>query len=288
MNLLYTGKTQNVGLIGCPVEHSLSPSMQNAALLWAGLDYAYIAMPVQPECLPTAVAGIVALGFRGFNVTIPHKVNIMSLLDTIDENAKIIGAVNTVVIEQGKLAGYNTDSIGFIATLKKRNFKIEHKKAALLGAGGAARAIIWGLISNKIQSIVIGVRNIEKVRPLVETFERFIDIELFHWEDPVFQKKLGSVDLLINTTPLGMYPKVDESPTVNWQYIKKDTFIYDIIYTPQETKFLAEAKKRGNPTLNGEQMLVEQGAVAFELWTKQTANTHIMTAELQKSLSQSL
>jgi len=284
MNLLYTGKTQNVGLIGCPVEHSLSPAMQNAALLRAGLDYAYIAMPVQPECLPAAVAGILALGFRGFNVTIPHKVKIMSLLDTIDENARMIGAVNTVVIEQGKLAGYNTDSIGFIVALKKQNFVIEHKKAALLGAGGAARAIIWGLISNKIQEIVIGVRNIEKVKPLVEEFKRFINIELFYWEDQVFQKKLGSVDLLINTTPLGMYPKIDESPAVNWQYIKKDTFVYDIIYTPQETKFLAAAKKHGNPTLNGEQMLVEQGAAAFELWTKQRPDTQIMTEQLQKAL----
>jgi len=284
MNLLYTGKTQNLGLIGFPVEHSLSPVMQNAALLKAGLDYAYIAMPVQPKSLPNAVAGIIALGFRGFNVTIPHKVKIMSLLDTIDENARMIGAVNTVVIEQGKLAGYNTDSIGFIVALKKQNFVIEHKKAALLGAGGAARAIIWGLISNKIQQIVIGVRNIEKVKPLVEEFKSFIDIQLFHWEDPVFQEKLGSVDLLINTTPLGMYPKVDESPVVNWQYIKKDTFVYDIIYTPQETKFLAAAKKHGNQTLNGEQMLVEQGAAAFELWTKQRPHTHIMTEELQKAL----
>jgi shikimate dehydrogenase len=208
----------------------------------------------------------------------------MSLLDTIDENARMIGAVNTVVIEQGKLAGYNTDSIGFIVALKKQNFVIEHKKAALLGAGGAARAIIWGLISNKIQEIVIGVRNIEKVKPLVEEFKRFINIELFYWEDPVFQKKLGSVDLLINTTPLGMYPKIDESPAVNWQYIKKDTFVYDIIYTPQETKFLAAAKKHGNPTLNGEQMLVEQGAAAFELWTKQRPDIQIMTEQLQKAL----
>lgn len=284
MNLLYTGKTQNLGIIGCPVEHSLSPVMQNAALLKAGLDYAYIAMPVQPENLSKAVEGILALGFRGFNVTIPHKVKIMPFLDTLDENAKMIGAVNTVVIEQGKLAGYNTDSIGFIVALKKQNFVIEHKKAALLGAGGAARAIIWGLISNKIQQIVIGVRNIEKVKPLVEEFKSFIDIQLFHWEDPVFQKKLGSVDLLINTTPLGMYPKIDESPVVNWQYIKKDTFVYDIIYTPQETKFLAAAKKHGNPTLNGEQMLVEQGVAAFELWTKQTPDTHIMTEQLQKAL----
>lgn len=284
MNLLYTGKTKILGVIGCPVEHSLSPAMQNAALLKAGLDYAYIAMPVQPECLQNAVAGIVALGFRGFNVTIPHKVNIMSLLDTIDENSRMIGAVNTVVIEQGKLAGYNTDSIGFIVALEKQNFVIEHKKAALLGAGGAARAIIWGLISNKIQQIVIGVRNIEKVKPLVEEFKKFIDIELFHWEDPVFQKKLGSVDLLINTTPLGMHPKIDESPAVNWQYIKNDTFVYDIIYTPQETKFLAAAKKHGNPTLNGEQMLVEQGAAAFELWTKQRPDTQIMTEQLQKAL----
>ncbi|SEJ08607.1 shikimate dehydrogenase [Propionispira arboris] len=282
--MLYTGKTKILGVIGCPVEHSLSPAMQNAALLKAGLDYAYIAMPVQPECLQNAVAGIVALGFRGFNVTIPHKVNIMSLLDTIDENSRMIGAVNTVVIEQGKLAGYNTDSIGFIVALKKQNFVIEHKKAALLGAGGAARAIIWGLISNKIQQIVIGVRNIEKVKPLVEEFKKFIDIELFHWEDPVFQKKLGSVDLLINTTPLGMHPKIDESPAVNWQYIKNDTFVYDIIYTPQETKFLAAAKKHGNPTLNGEQMLVEQGAAAFELWTKQRPDTQIMTEQLQKAL----
>ena len=150
---MYTGKTKNLGVIGYPIKHSLSPVIQNAALSASGLDYAYIAMPIAPEDLKTAVFGLKAANFSGFNVTIPHKVTIMQYLDEIDDTAKFIGAVNTVKIENGRLYGYNTDVIGFINPLLKEGFALKDKTVVIFGAGGASRAIICGLIHSKKQRI---------------------------------------------------------------------------------------------------------------------------------------
>ena len=285
--MTFTGKTKNLGLIGYPVEHSLSPVIQNPAIEAAGLDYAYIAMPVEKTRLGEAVGGLKSLGFKGFNITIPHKIGIMEFLDEVDENAKMIGAVNTVVIKDGKLYGHNTDATGFVTALEKKGFVIKGKKATLLGAGGAARAVIWGLIKSGIQSIDIGVRNVAKVEPLAEAFRQYVPITVSDWETPAFQKGLAAADLLVNTTPLGMLPHTDAMPLVDWDYIRKDTFVYDIIYVPQRTKFLQQAQDRGNPTLNGEGMLVEQGAAAFKLWTGHEADIGLMTEALRRHLGSS-
>lgn len=279
--MTYTGKTKNLGIIGYPVEHSLSPAMQLSALNKAGLDYSYIAMPVVPENLTNAITGLKSLNFCGFNVTIPHKINIINCLDSIDENAKMIGAVNTVVNKNGKLLGYNTDSIGFISSLKNHGFSIDKKNAVLLGAGGAARAVIWGLISAGISTLCLGVRNVSKAEPLIHIFEKFLTIEVFHWNDEQFQQKLKEADLLVNTTPLGMHPRVDEMPPVDWSLVLPQAFVYDLIYTPETTKFLQMAKANHNTTINGEGMLVEQGAAAFKLWTDVDADTKIMHQALK-------
>lgn len=285
--MTFTGKTKNLGLIGYPVEHSLSPVIQNPAIAASGQDFAYIAMPVKEVELETAVKGLQALGFCGFNVTIPHKVNIIKFLDAIDENAKMIGAVNTVVVEDGKLTGHNTDSVGFVTGLEKKGFVVKGKKAVLLGAGGAARAVVWGLIKSGIESIILGVRNPQKAKPLAEAFSSYAKIKVQDWEAQEFQDSLSEADLLVNTTPLGMYPKTEAMPPIHWEYIKKETFVYDIIYVPQQTKFLQEAQKRGNPILNGEAMLVEQGAAAFKLWTGKSPDSDLMTKALRESLSNS-
>ena len=281
---MYTGKTKNLGVIGYPIAHSLSPVLQNAALSEAGLDYAYVALPVQPEQLPAAVEGIRALAFRGVNVTIPHKTAIMPLLDEIDEDAQIIGAVNTVVNDDGHLKGYNTDVIGFMDALLEKGFEPEGKTAALLGAGGAARAVIWGLIKHGTSRICIGVRNPAKVQALVEYFRPYARLELFHWTDKKFQQVLLHADLLINTTPLGMYPKVEAAPPVDWQYVPAAAFVYDIIYTPEKTRFLQQAEENGNTILNGEHMLAGQGAAAFQLWTGQKADLGTMTQAIREAL----
>ncbi len=280
--MTFTGKTKNLGVIGYPIAHSFSPAMHNAALSAAGLDYAYIAMPVAQEELENAVKGIKALNFRGINVTIPHKQAIMEYLDEINEDAKIIGAVNTVVNDNDRLTGYNTDVIGFIDALKNAGFEPAGKNAVMLGAGGAARAVVWGLIKENIKTLSIGVRNVAKVQPLVEYFKDYISIQLFDWKDPAFNTALKEADLLINTTPLGMTPNVEAMPPVAWDCVSSDTFVYDIIYTPAETLFLKTAKEKGCKILNGMGMLAGQGAEAFRLWTGVNPDLKIMEDELGK------
>lgn len=283
---MFTGKTINLGVIGAPIAHSLSPAMQNAGIRAAGLDYAYIAMPVPKENLGRAVEGLKALGFQGFNVTIPHKQAVMAYLDEIHEDARIIGAVNTVKNENGRLTGYNTDVTGFIGGMKERGFSPAGKDTVLLGAGGAARAVIWGLAKEKVHSLTIGVRNAAKAKPLADYFRQYLDITALDWHSPEFAAKLAQARLLINSTPLGMTPRTDAMPPVNWQQVSPEAFVYDIIYTPAETIFLKTAREHGCQTLNGEAMLVGQGAEAFRLWTGRTLPREPMASALRAALCQ--
>lgn len=285
MSQKLTGTTQNLGVMGWPIRHSLSPVLQNAALEKAGLDYVYVALPVPPEKLRTAVAGLQAMGFAGWNVTIPHKQAIMPLLDEIDEDARIIGAVNTVIHKDGRLIGHNTDVTGFLLPFKRRGIDLRGKKVALLGAGGAARAVIWGLLREGVSSLAIGVRNPRKAEPLIEEFAPYGILHIHHWEDEAFREELGEADLLVNTTPLGMTPHTDGMPPVVWQDLKASAIVYDIIYTPAHTRFLREAAAHGHTILNGEEMLAGQGAAAFALWTGQEADLDCMLTALRAELS---
>ena len=282
---MLTGTTKNLAVIGWPIAHSLSPVLQNAAIEKAGIDYVYTALPVKPEDLPAAVNGLKALQFRGWNVTIPHKTAIMELLDEIDEDARIIGAVNTVVNDDGHLKGFNTDVTGFIQALLDKGFTPKDKTAVLLGAGGAARAVVWGLLKAGVKAIRIGVRTPAKVQPLVEEFGRYGAISVKHWESEEFAAELAQADLLVNTTPLGMTPKVDAMPPVDWSKVKEGAFVYDIIYTPAETRFLREARENGHLTLNGEGMLAGQGAAAFVKWTGVTPDVELMKKKLRDALA---
>ena len=210
------GTTKNLGVMGWPIAHSLSPVLQNAAIEAAGLDYVYISLPVPPEELKEAVAGLRAMQFAGWNVTIPHKQAIMAELDDVDEDARIIGAVNTVVNRDGHLTGYNTDCIGFMQPLAQHGFSPKGSEVTLLGAGGAARAVIWGLLRAKAGRITLGVRNPAKAARLAEEFSAYGEIQVLHWEDGAFADHLAVTDLLVNTTPLGMYPHVEGMPPVDW------------------------------------------------------------------------
>ena len=282
-----TGKTRNLGVIGWPIGHSLSPVLQNAALERAGLDYVYLSLPVKPELLPEAVAGLRAMEFRGINVTIPHKTAILPLLDEVDEDARIIGAVNTVVQEDGFLRGYNTDAVGFMGALRETGFDVTGKRVAVLGAGGAARAVLWALLKNKAGRISIGVRNPEKAKPLAGFFQKYGHVAVFLWSGEAFCSELSEADLLVNTTPLGMHPHVEDMPPVELSRVKKDALVYDIIYTPAETRFLREAAALGHPVLNGEGMLAGQGAEAFRLWTGKDADMSLMKEVLRAYLKRS-
>ncbi len=281
-----TGKTKNLGVMGWPIAHSLSPAMQQAAIEKAGIDYSYIALPVEPQALPQAVAGLKALNFRGWNVTIPHKTAIMPLLDEIDEDAAVIGAVNTVLNEDGRLKGYNTDILGFLRPLQEQGVALEGAKVLILGAGGAARAVLWGMLRNKVASVVLAVRTLEKGEALAQEFRQRtqVEINVSAFGSEAFCQAQAQADLLVNTTPLGMTPKVDAAPPVNWELVKPTAFVYDIIYTPAETRFLREAREHGCPTQNGEHMLAGQGAAALALWTGIEPDADCMCMALRQEL----
>ena len=279
-----SGATKNLGVIGWPIAHSLSPAIQSAAIRAAGVDYAYIAMPVRPEELAKAVEGLRALGFRGFNVTIPHKTAIIGCLDEIDEDARRIGAVNTVVNEDGRLLGRNTDVAGFLRGLSRQNVAVMNKKVVILGAGGAARAVVWGVGREKAAKITVGVRNAEKAKSALTDFSGLADLEVCSWSDGRFETALGEADILVNTTPLGMTPKIEEAPSVDWDRVRPEAFVYDIIYTPGRTRFLREAETRGHRVLNGTAMLAGQGAEAFAIWTGIRPDEAVMEKALLNAL----
>ena len=279
---MITGKTKTLGILGCPVGHSLSPLMHNAAFSTLQLDCIYVPLPVQPEDLGQAVAGLKAMGFIGVNVTIPHKVTVMPYLDEIHLSAQLAGAVNTIVIKEGKCVGYNTDGQGFIQSLLSKNITIAGKRAVIIGAGGAARAVVAGLIEYGIEEIIVGARSAAKAQEFVELFPAGTKIEGCNWESEVFTQGLQHCDVLINCTPIGMSSKEEAELPINWQQVKTDAAVCDLIYNPPLTKFLAQAEEQGHVIMNGTGMLIEQGALAFELWTGQKAPREIMSEILNK------
>ena len=287
--MYYSGKTKVLGILGCPVAHSLSPAMQNAALKAAGLNFLYVPLPTAPENLAAAVMGLRAMNFRGFNVTIPHKTSIMTLLDKIDDSAKSIGAVNTVVNDNGQLIGYNTDADGFMQALLKTGFSPNNKSAVVLGAGGAAKAVVHSLRREGMQ-VTIGARNADKAANLAEHFgnatgSNRTQIAGYNWQTAEFTAALKTAALVVNTTPLGMEPQIDAMPPVDLHNLSQHAIIYDVIYTPSETRLLKEAAALGHVTLNGEAMLVGQGATAFRLWTGIEPDRELMTKVLRHELS---
>ena len=277
---------KNLGIIGYPIGHTLSPVMQMAAIKAADLDYSYIAIPVQQGKLIPAVEGLRSLGFRGWNVTIPLKSLITNTLDSLDADAKMIGAVNTVVNDGGRLTGYNTDVNGFLAALSEVQFMPDECNAVVLGAGGAARAVIWGLCKRNAGHIAVGVRNPEKYEAIIEDFKVFDEIDIFHWESEEFKDQMQQADILINTTPLGMMPDIDEMPPVDVSLLPEGALVYDIIYTPAKTKFLAKAEELGYPILNGMTMLLYQGVEAFRLFTGVEPDEKVMLEALKDALKE--
>ena len=278
--------TKNLGIIGYPIGHTLSPIMHTAAINAADLDYSYIAIPVQQGKLIFAVDGLRALNFRGWNVTIPLKTMIVPLLDSLDADASVIGAVNTVVNDGGILTGYNTDVIGFVKSLNEVNFMPNDCNAVVLGAGGAARSVVWGLCKRNANHIAIGVRNPEKYQAMVDDFKIFEEVEIFHWESDEFKDQLGCADILINTTPLGMTPDIDSMPPIDISLLPAGALVYDLIYSPAKTKFLLKAQELGYPIINGMKLLLYQGMEAFRLFTGVEPNEEIMQKILEETLKQ--
>lgn len=256
-------RTSVFGVIGNPVAHSLSPIMHNAAFSEVGYDGVYAAFKVHD--LEAALSGMKALGIKGLSVTIPHKVNVMALLDECDDLSKKIGAVNTIVEKNGKLWGTNTDCTGAVSALREKT-DIPGKRVLILGAGGAARAIAWG-ISRENGHVIIANRTPEKGRALAE--------ELNADCCPIPEAVETDWDILINTTSVGMSPQTERVP-VSRDAIKPGRIVMDIVYNPIETMLLKMAKEKGCTTVDGVMMFVRQGAMQFELWTGQKAPVQIM------------
>ena len=268
-----TGHTRLTGLLGSPVEHSISPMMHNEAFQQLGLDYVYLAFDVGTDKLKTAVEGLRTLNVRGFNLTMPDKNLMCSLCDKLSPAAEIIGAVNTIVNDNGVLTGYTTDGPGYMHAVEDAGHNIIGKKMTLLGAGGAATAILVQAALDGVSEIsVFNVRDdffARAEKTVSDLNERTnCKVRLFDFENPdILKREISESAILTNGTSVGMSPNTDASIIKDASVFHKDLIVSDVIYNPEETKLLRLAKEAGCPTFNGLYMLLYQGAEAFRLWT---------------------
>ena len=274
------GSTNVVGLIGHPVEHSFSPPMHNAAFNKLNMDYVYTAFDVNPNDLKTAIVGADALNIKGFNVTIPHKIEVMKYLNEIDEVAKLIGAVNTIDFKN--LKGYNTDGIGAIKAIGEVT-NVKNKNVVIAGAGGASRAISFYLAKYGADHLTILNRNVGKAQKLANDV---LDSGLIDnvESDSINNMNLSDADILINTTPVGMHPNVDDVPIAQAGDMHDNLVVFDAVYNPNETGLLKQAIEAGAKPVYGIKMLLYQGAESFEIWTGKKAPIDVMQEALIKYL----
>jgi shikimate dehydrogenase len=270
------------GVIGNPIRHSKSPIMMNRAFRETGINGVYTAFHVASDRIGDFAAGVRAMGIRGVNVTIPHKLDIMSVLDEIDASAQAIGAVNTIVNDAGRLIGYNTDGIGYVRSLKEEaERELAGKRIVVLGAGGAARGIIYALVSENPARITIANRSVDRAKELADSLQNKVDIEAISNEE--LQTACQQADIVINTTSVGMFPQTEETP-IDASWLKPGAVASDLIYNPLKTKFLQQAEQRGCRIHGGLGMFIYQGAYAFEYWTGQPAPAAAMRETVLASL----
>lgn len=275
-------QTQFCGVIGNPVEHSLSPAIHNAAFRKLGLNYVYLAWKV--DAIGEAIKGLRALGnFRGASVTIPHKVSAVPFLDDVESTARHIGAINTIVAEQGRLIGYNTDATGSVRALKEGGVTLARQRVVLLGSGGAARAIAFALAAESgIATLtVLGVDDKERSTLASDLRSKTnVAIEDAFLDNSTLGRTIPEAQILIHCTPVGMSPKVDAT-CVPASLLHPGLAVMDIVYTPRETKLLADARNAGCRTIPGLEMFLNQAAAQFELWTNRPAPVDVMRAVLE-------
>jgi shikimate dehydrogenase len=265
-----TGKTQIIGLIGNPVEHSISPKLHNTLCKHFNLDMVYLPFQVLPKDIVKVIDAFRALNILGFNVTIPHKSEIVNLIDDISEEALLMGAVNTVKNVDGRLKGFNTDGEGFARGLKAEGIDVKGMKVVVLGAGGAARAVAIKLAQDGAEQIIILNRSQEKAQTLSNLIND--KVKAISNYDELSEESLmrhsNNCDMIINTTPIGMWPHISQSPISNRYIFKNKPVVYDLIYNPIKTEFLRIAEQASCRTINGLGMLVYQGIYAFEIWNQ--------------------
>jgi shikimate dehydrogenase len=280
----FYANTELIALIGHPIKQSYSPFIQNVAFDLVNLDYIYLAFDVPADNLNTAVNSVLSLGMKGLNVTLPHKEKISTILDDLSEEASIIGAVNTVVNDHGKLYGYNTDVNGILESLLPYKNEITGSKVSVIGAGGSARAVIYTLIRHfKPEEINIINRTHQRADTLMNYFSLKMRYDSFHTMElfpPDIVETLKSSKLIVNSTTIGMMPDFEDSVTDLEESFNEDQIVFDLIYNPAKTTLLNLAEMQGAKVIGGMKMLVSQAAKSFELWT----GTEMPIEQISKSL----
>lgn len=277
------GSTNIVGLIGHPVEHSFSPPMHNAAFDALGMDYTYVAFDVNPAELQKAIEGARSLNIKGFNVTIPHKIDVMKYLDEIDDVARLIGAVNTIDFKN--LKGYNTDGIGAVRAIEEV-ISIKNKNVVIAGAGGASRAISFYIAKYGADSLTILNRNVDKAQSLARDVSNsglIGDVKSDSINE--INAYLADADILVDTTPLGMHPHINDQPIATAENMHDELVVFDAVYNPNETVLLKQAIEAGAKPVYGIKMLLYQGAESFKIWTGADAPVDIMEKALKDTLN---
>jgi shikimate dehydrogenase len=269
--------------------------MHNAAARALGLDIAYVPLPVPPDRVEAALQGLSALGFLGANVTVPHKQAVLPLLDTVEPAAQAIGAVNTIKVERNAqspistlqsplttLSGFNTDWAGFLADLRRHDIALKDRSCLVLGAGGSARAVVYALASAGAQ-VCVYARRPHQAQDLVQSLAPHLSSALLQWAawDELQQGMQAEAPLLVNTTPVGMYPHEDQSPWPEGVTFPQGGILYDLIYNPRETRLMQQAREAGCQTINGLGMLLLQGALAFEIWLGVRPDLGVMEAAME-------
>lgn len=270
--------------MGDPVEHSLSPPMHNAAFRQLKMDYVYVPFHVKRGELAAAIAGARSMGIKGLNITIPHKREVINYLNEITQAAQLIGAVNTLKFHKNKIAGFNTDGMGAVKAIEEVT-PVKGKKIIIMGAGGAARAISFQLLLNGAGEILIANRTRETACNLKNDLIANITapVKCIGLEEELVGE-LEDTDILINTTPVGMHPHVNQKPIVTRDMMRRDLVVNDIVYNPLKTGLLLEAEKIGAKTISGTKMLIYQGMEAFRIWTGITPSFKTFEQALMKGL----
>ncbi|BAP17915.1 shikimate dehydrogenase [cyanobacterium endosymbiont of Epithemia turgida] len=283
-----TGKTKLLGIIGDPLKHSLSPVIHNAAISYLGVDYIYVPFPLKPKDLTTAIAGFSSIGIVGFNVTIPHKQAIIPFLSETTPTAQLVGAVNTVWRTKTGWKGTNTDIDGFLSPLQSLQRDWANLTPIILGNGGAARAVVVGLAQLGCLKIHVVGRDRQKLWQFAQSWKNTqltATLRIYFWDE--LSEIIEETELLINTTPIGMFPNINDSPmeSILFARMPENAIVYDLIYTPNPTQFLKNAQQQGLITIDGLEMLIQQGAVALQFWLQKTVPVDVMTQSLQDYLN---
>lgn len=276
------------GVIGHPVAHSLSPLMHNSAYSLLGLDCSYDSFDIAPGSLSEALKDFATKGFCGLNVTIPHKERVLLQMDELSDEASAVGAVNTILFDNGRLRGENTDVYGVAASLEPYRTSIDGERVLLLGAGGTSRAIIFALTARfSPAEIVIANRSKARADELVTFFQlhpKSISLKASPADQGTLSQLASDARLIINATSIGMSPAIDASPLGTWANFHSDQIVFDLIYTPFETKLLAIAGRSGARTISGLEMFIYQGARSFELWLGATMPVDQIRATIENEL----